>query len=71
MWVDWIQRAHEGGLNIMVALAVSSHTIAHAAHTHGPHDDEQVMMDCIQGIKDLAVHSTFMEVAIRRRMSGA
>ena len=63
MWVDWIQRAHEGGLNIMVALAVSSHTIAHAAHTHGPHDDEQVMMDCIQGIKDLAAHSTFMEIA--------
>lgn len=63
MWVDWIERAHKGGLNIMVALAVSSHTIAYAAQTHGPRDDKQVMLNCIQGIKDLAAHSTFMEVA--------
>jgi hypothetical protein len=64
MWVDWIQRAHEGGLNIMVALAVSSHCIASAAKTTGPQDDEQVMLNCIQGIKDLVAHSTFMEIAL-------
>lgn len=64
MWVDWIERAHKGGLNIMVALAVSSHTIAAAAKTHGPQDDERVMLNCIQGIKDLVAHSTFMEIAL-------
>lgn len=63
MWVDWIERAHKGGLNIMVALAVSNHCIASAAKTTGPQDDEQVMLNCIQGIKDLVAHSTFMEIA--------
>jgi microsomal dipeptidase-like Zn-dependent dipeptidase len=64
MWVEWIERAHKGGLNIMVALAVSSHCIASAAKTKGPQDDEQVMLNCIQGIKDLVAHSTFMEIAL-------
>jgi microsomal dipeptidase-like Zn-dependent dipeptidase len=64
MWVDWIERAHRGGLNVMVALAVSSHTIASAARTKGPQDDEQVMLNCIQGIKDLVAKSTFMEIAL-------
>ncbi|MBS1683504.1 MAG: membrane dipeptidase [Bacteroidetes bacterium] len=75
MWVDWIRRAHEGGLNIMVALAVSSHTIAYASKGHGPYDDEQVLLDCVQGIKDLVAHSDFMEVAyapgdVRRIVAG-
>jgi microsomal dipeptidase-like Zn-dependent dipeptidase len=64
MWVDWIERAHKGGLNIMVALAVSSHCIASAAKTSGPQDDGQVLINCIQGIKDLVAHSTFMEIAL-------
>ncbi len=63
MWVDWIERAHKGGLNIMVALAASNHCIASAAKTSGPQDDEQVMLNCIQGIKDLVANSTFMEIA--------
>ena len=64
MWVDWIERTHKGGLNIMVALAVSSHCIASAAKTKGPQDDEQVLLNCIQGIKDLVEHSSFMEIAL-------
>jgi microsomal dipeptidase-like Zn-dependent dipeptidase len=65
MWVDWIERAHkEGGLNIMVALAVSNHCIASAARCPGPDDDETVMLNLIQGIKDLVAHSTFMEIAL-------
>lgn len=64
MWVDWIKRAHEGGLNIMCALAVSSHCIASAGKTTGPQDDGQVMLNCIQGIKDLVAHSDFMEIAL-------
>ena len=65
MWVDWIERAHkEGGLNIMVALAVSNHCIGSAAKCKGPDDEEQVMLNLIQGIKDLVAHSTFMEIAL-------
>jgi microsomal dipeptidase-like Zn-dependent dipeptidase len=64
MWIDWIERAHQGGLNIMVALAVSNHCIASASKGKGPQDDEQVLINCIQGIKDLVAHSTFMEIAL-------
>ncbi len=64
MWIDWIERAHQGGLSIMVALAVSSHTIASAAKSKGPYDDAQVLINCIQGIKDLVAYSTFMEIAL-------
>jgi len=64
MWVDWIERAHNGGLNIMVALAVNNHCLASVAKTHGACDDGQVLLDCIKGIKDLVAHSTFMEIAL-------
>lgn len=75
MWVDWIERAHEGGLSIMCALAVSSHCIASAAKTKGPQDDRQVLFDIIQGIKDLVATTDFMEIAYTpadtRRIVGA
>ena len=65
MWVDWIERAHkEGGLNIMCALAVSNHCIGSAAKCKGPLDDETVMLNLIQGIKDLVASTTFMEIAL-------
>lgn len=63
MWVDWIKRAHEGGLNIIVALATHSHCMADAAETSGPYDDKTVMDNSIEGIKALVQHSTFMEIA--------
>lgn len=63
MWVDWIARAHEGGLRVMVALVAHSHCIADAAETSGPYDDGQAILDGIQGIKDLDAHADFMEVA--------
>ncbi len=64
MWVDWIKRAHEGGLNIMVALATHSHCMADAAETTGPYDDKTVMDNSIEGIKALVKNSTFMEIAL-------
>ncbi|MCC6282985.1 MAG: membrane dipeptidase [Saprospiraceae bacterium] len=39
MYVDWIKRAYEGGLRVMVALAVNSHCLADAAETAGHNDD--------------------------------
>lgn len=64
MWVDWIKRAHEGGLNIMVALATHSHCMADAAETSGAKDDKTVMDNSIEGIKDLVKNSDFMEIAL-------
>lgn len=63
MWVDWIARAHAGGLNVMVALTAHSHCIADAAETQGPYADEEVLVSSVAGIKDLVSHSDFMEVA--------
>lgn len=64
MWLDWIERAHQGGLNIMVALATNSHCMADGAETKGPYDDKTVMDNSIQGIKDMVVQSSFMEIAL-------
>src|SRR5688572_3330666 len=64
MWIDWIRRAHEGGLNIMVALATHSHCMADAAETKGPYDDKTVMDNSIEGIRDLVKNSDFMEIAL-------
>lgn len=63
MWIDWIERAHHGGLNIMVALATNNHCIADAAETQGPYDDKQSMLNSIQGIKDMVENSSFMQIA--------
>jgi microsomal dipeptidase-like Zn-dependent dipeptidase len=75
MWIDWIERAHDHGLNIMCALAVSSHCIASAGKTTGPQDDRQVLYDIVQGIKDMVASSNFMEIAYSpedaRRIVGA
>lgn len=66
MWIDWIRRAHEGGLRVMVALAVNNETLASAVM--GPGDingddktsadvqiDEMVLM--------AARHPDFMQIA--------
>jgi microsomal dipeptidase-like Zn-dependent dipeptidase len=64
MWMDWIERAHQGGLNIMVALATHSHCMADAAETSGTYDDLTVMNNSIEGIKEMVRQSSFMEIAL-------
>ena len=64
MWVDWIERAHQGGLNVMVALVTGSHCLTEVAKTEGIHDDEFAIANGIEGIKALVAHSTFMEIAL-------
>lgn len=63
MWIDWIKRARDGGLRVMVALATHSHAIADGAETKGPYDDLPVMNNIIAGIKDMVRSSDFMEIA--------
>jgi microsomal dipeptidase-like Zn-dependent dipeptidase len=65
MWWEWIKRAKDGGLRVMVALAVNSHLLADAAETSGSYDDEQAIEDQIEAIKVLARnHPTDFEIAL-------
>jgi hypothetical protein len=66
MWVDWIQRAFDSGLRVMVALAVNNKTLADA--TAGPCDyptDDRTSADLqlaeIKGF--VARHPKLMEIA--------
>lgn len=66
MYVDWIRRAKEGGLRIMVALAVNSNCLADAAETGGANDDLRSMNTQILKMKDFfgnPKHKSFMEIA--------
>jgi len=75
MWVDWIRRAYEGGLRIMVALAVNNHCLADAAETSGPNDDLRSMNIQIQRMREFVGRHDFMEIALTaadvRRIIGA
>jgi microsomal dipeptidase-like Zn-dependent dipeptidase len=64
MYVDWIKRAKEGGLRVMVALAVSSNCLADAAETGGPNDDLRSMNTQLDKMKSFfSRHLDFMEIA--------
>lgn len=44
MWHEWIRRAYDGGLRVMVALTVNGEVIAKAMHECiQPYDDRSVM----------------------------
>src|SRR5205807_1162366 len=64
MWIDWIKRAKEGGLRVMVALAVNSHAMADAAETAGANDDYGSMNKQLYAMKALfSRHTDFAEIA--------
>ena len=68
MWFDWIRRARDGGLRVIVALTVSSHAIADGGETNGPNDDLRTMNRQIKEIKALVGrHPSFMEMAYSTR----
>jgi hypothetical protein len=66
MWVDWIRRAYDGGLRVMVALAVNNKTLGDATAGPGdfPTDDKWSADKQIGETKDfIGRHSDFMEAA--------
>jgi len=64
MYVDWIKRAKEGGLRVMVALAMSSNCLGDASETSGPIDDMRSMNKQIEKMKAFfGRHKDFMEIA--------
>jgi microsomal dipeptidase-like Zn-dependent dipeptidase len=64
MWVDWIRRAHEGGLRVMVALSVNNQLLAEAINGDEPKQDKPSSDLQIKEIKSfVGRHNDFMEVA--------
>jgi microsomal dipeptidase-like Zn-dependent dipeptidase len=65
MWVDWIKRAHQHGMRVMVALAVNNQTLARALKGDGPIDDKSAGDLQVKEIRSfVARHDDFMEVAL-------
>ena len=67
MWYEWIRRARDGGLRVMVALATNNTTLGDAVSGpgDGPTDDRTSADLQLAEIKSLvARHNDFMEVAL-------
>ncbi len=67
MWFEWVKRARDGGLRVMVALATNNTTLADA--TSGPGDgptDDKASADLqLAEIKSfVGRHADFMEIAL-------
>ena len=65
MWVDWIRRAYDGGLRVIVALAVNSKTLGDMTAGPGDYatDDKSSADRQIKETKDFVARHDFMEVA--------
>lgn len=64
MWWEWIKRAWEGGLRIMVALTVNSELLAELINGNQPYDDKYVAdLQTDEMIAMVSRHSDFMEIA--------
>lgn len=66
MYIDWIFRAHQGGLNVMVALAVNNATLSAAVMGPGDVNGDDVSSANVQIDEMVAMvnrHSDFMAIA--------
>jgi microsomal dipeptidase-like Zn-dependent dipeptidase len=64
MWWEWVKRAHDGGLRVMVALTVNSELLAEILNGSPPYDDRSVAERQIaETIRMVNNHRDFMEVA--------
>ena len=64
MWIDWVKRAHDGGMRVMVALSVNSMTFAKGIDGNQPYDDKTIGDLQVAQMKRLvARHRRWMEIA--------
>ncbi|MDB6040374.1 MAG: peptidase [Verrucomicrobiales bacterium] len=64
MWYEWIKRARDGGLRVMVALCVNNHLLARVSKGDKPIDDLAVGDSQIAELKNfVARHDDFLEIA--------
>ncbi len=75
MWVDWIQRAYQSGMRVMVGLAVNNVTLATGIEGVGAFDDKSVGDVQTSELKTLVGKHPWMEIAYSaadvRRIVGA
>ena len=64
MWWEWIKRAHEGGLRVIVALTVNNETLAEVLNGARPYDDKSVAdLQIDETVRMVESHRDFMEIA--------
>jgi microsomal dipeptidase-like Zn-dependent dipeptidase len=64
MWWEWMKRARDGGLRVMVALTVNSEPLAEVLNGDRPYDDKQVAnVQIAETIRFVDNHRDFMEIA--------
>lgn len=64
MWWEWVKRAYQGGLRVLVALSVNSETLAEILNGDPPYDDKTVAdRQIIETKRFVEQHSDFMEIA--------
>jgi microsomal dipeptidase-like Zn-dependent dipeptidase len=62
MYVDWIKRAHEGGLNVLVALAVNNELLGEVMNGSPPKDDKASADKQLDEIRSfIGRHGDFMK----------
>ncbi len=64
MWWEWIKRAYDGGLRVMVALTVNSETLADIINGSPPYDDQSVADIQIRETIRMVNQHDFMEIAL-------
>lgn len=60
MYVDWIERAHQGGLRVLVALAVNNELLAEVVRGDAPKDDKRAADLQIDEIRAFVGRHDFM-----------
>ncbi|HWQ28369.1 MAG TPA: hypothetical protein VNN12_05045, partial [Dehalococcoidia bacterium] len=63
MWVDWVKRAYEGGLRVMVALTVNSMTLRKGIAGNTPDDDKTTGDRQIDELKLMVGRHPWMKIA--------
>ncbi|EFH82106.1 peptidase M19 renal dipeptidase [Ktedonobacter racemifer DSM 44963] len=64
MYIDWIRRAFDGGLRLLVAHAVNNEMLANSYNGQEPYDDKSVVERQIEAMKELAArYHDWMEIA--------
>ncbi|MDW8087130.1 MAG: membrane dipeptidase [Candidatus Calescibacterium sp.] len=64
MWWEWLKRARDGGLRVIVALTVNNELLARITNGDPPFDDKSVAdMQIDETIRFVRRHQDFMEIA--------
>lgn len=63
MWWEWIRRAHQGGLSVLVALTVNNETLARILDGNPPYGDRETADKQINEMIKMVNNHDFMEIA--------